>query len=203
MSPTSLSSSSPSDASRTDARNAVLARNWWVVALRGAFAVLFGALTFAMPGLSLATLVVVFAAYLFVDGVFAIVAGIRAAQKHERWGFLILEGLVNILAAIAAMASPGAAVVFVVYLIAIWSIVSGGFMTVAAFQLHLDHGRWLLVISGVVSILFGILLAISPVTGAVVLTLWLGAYALVFGAMLIGFAFQLRKHGGAALASRP
>lgn len=197
MSPTPLPSSGPAASSRLDERSAVLARNWWLVALRGACAILFGAITFAMPGLSLATLVFVFAAYLLVDGVFAIVAAIRAATKHERWGLLILEGVVNILAAGAALVSPGAVIAFVVYLIAIWSIISGGFMTVAAFQLHLDHGRWLLAIAGVISIIFGIMLAASPIAGAVVLTLWLGAYALVFGAMLIGLAFQLRSRSHA------
>jgi uncharacterized membrane protein HdeD (DUF308 family) len=147
----------------------------------------------------LATLVIVFAAYLFVDGVFGIAAAVRAAQAGQRWGLLVLEGAVNILAALAALAMPGLAILVVVYLIAIWSVVSGGFMTVAAFQLNLDHGRWLLVIAGVVSIVFGVLLAVSPVAGAVVLTLWLGAYALVFGAMLVGCALQLRRHKAAAL----
>ena len=201
MSPTAL----PADAapSRRDALSAVLARNWWVVGLRGVFAILFGALTLAMPILSLATLVYLFAAYLLVDGVFAIGAAIRAAQTHERWGLLILEGVVDILAAAAALASPGLAIVFVVYLVAAWSIVSGAFMVIAAFQLHLDHGRWWLVVAGIVSVLFGLLLAVSPIAGAVVLATWIAIYALVFGAMLMVLAFRLRSRNAAPPATSP
>ena len=208
MSPTPLPSATPSRApgevplgSRAQAMSAVLARNWWAIALRGAFAVVFGLITFMVPIVSLASLVYVFAAYLLVDGVFAIVSALRAAQKHERWGLLVVEGLVDILAAVAVVLAPGAAIAFVVYLIALWSIVSGAVMTIAAFQLHLDHGRWFLAIAGVISIVFGILLAASPIAGAVVLTLWLGAYAFVFGIMLVILAFRLRQRhstGGTA-----
>ena len=200
MSPTPLPSATPTEApsatptgSRVQAMSAVLARNWWAIALRGAFAIVFGIITFTLPIVSLASLVYIFAAYLLIDGVFAIVSAVRAAQKHERWGLLVLEGLVDILAAAAVMVAPGAAIVFIVYLIALRSIASGAFMAVAAFQLHLDHGRWLLALAGVVSIVFGILLAFSPIAGAVVLTIWLGAYALVFGIMLVILAFRLRQ----------
>lgn len=175
------------------ARSAILARNWWLIALRGACAVLFGILTFVMPGLSLVTLVFLFAAYLLIDGIAAIVSAIRAAQKYERWGLLVLEGAVDILAGLAAALAPGITVLVFVYLIAVWSIVSGAFMAVAAFQLHLDHGRWLMVLAGVASVIFGGLLAFAPIAGAVVLAFWLGAYALVFGIMLVVLAFRLRS----------
>jgi uncharacterized membrane protein HdeD (DUF308 family) len=184
----------PADkAALLDARSSLLARNWWVVALRGAIGILFGIMTLMLPGVTLVTLVIVFAAYLVVDGALAIAAGVRAARKGDRWGLFILEGVVDILGAAAMVVMPGVAIVVFVYLIALWSIVSGGFMVVAAFQLHLDHGRWLLAVAGAVSVLFGILLAIYPITGAVVLAIWIGAYALVFGAMLLVLGFRLRS----------
>lgn len=199
MSPTAIPSAD-ARLHRQDVLSAALARNWRVVALRGAVAILFGLLTLLMPLESLATLVYLFAAYLLVDGGFGIAAAVKAARKHERWGLLVVEGVVDILAAAAALASPGLAILVFVYLVAAWSIVSGGLMAVAAFRLHLDHGRWLLATAGLVSILFGILLAASPVGGAIVLTVWLGAYGLVFGVMLVALAIRLRgRHlGGAA-----
>jgi hypothetical protein len=89
---------------------------------------------------------------------------------------------------------PVITVLVFVYLIAAWSIVSGALMAVAAFRLHHTHGRWLMAIAGVFSIIFGVLVALSPIAGALVLTLWLGAYALVFGVMLVALGFRLRTH---------
>ena len=182
---------------RSEARNAMLARNWGLIALRGVLAILFGIGTFLVPGLTLITLVYLFAAYLIIDGVFAIGAGIRAAQQHGRWGLLILEGIVDILAALAAIFSPGLAIVVFVYLIAAWSLVSGVLLTVAAFQLHLDHGRWWMALAGIASVVFGIVLAVAPIEGAVVLAYWLAGYAFAFGIVLVVLAFRLRaRHTG-------
>lgn len=178
---------------KRDRLSALLARNWWVVALRGAFGILFGILTFALPAVTLVSLVFLFAAYLVVDGVLAIAAGFRAAQKGERWGLFILEGVVDILGAAAMIAMPGLAIVVFIYIVALWSVISGLFMVVAAFQLHLDHGRWILAVAGAVSVIFGAVLAFYPITGAVVLALWIGAYAIVFGAMLLILGFRLRS----------
>src|SRR5690242_7226055 len=96
----------------------VLARNWWAFVLRGIAAVLFGVLAFVLPAAAMLSLVLAFAAYAAVDGIFAITAAARAAKAHERWGLLVLEGLVDILAAIVAVAWPGITVVFFVFLIA-------------------------------------------------------------------------------------
>lgn len=182
---------------RVDDRSALLARNWGLIAFRGLLAILFGIGTFLVPGLTLITLVYLFAAYLIVDGVFAIGAGIRAAQAHGRWGLLILEGVVDILAALAAFLNPGIAVAVFVYLIAAWSLMSGVILVVAAFQLHLDHGRWLMALAGIASVIFGIVLAVAPIAGAVVLAYWLAGYAFAFGIVLVILAFRLRaRHAG-------
>jgi len=194
---TSPLGSQPDYLGPADVRNAALcrtlARNWWAIAIRGAFAILFGILTFVLPGITIATLVILFAAYMLVDGVFAIIAGVRAAQRHERWGYFILEGVANILAGVVALIWPAITVLVFVYLIAFWSIVSGILMVVAAFKLTGAHGRWWMAIAGAMSVIFGILLAFMPIAGAVVLTLWLGVYAIVFGALLLVAAFRLRN----------
>jgi uncharacterized membrane protein HdeD (DUF308 family) len=171
---------------------ALLAQNWWAVALRGVFAVLFGLIALAVPGATILSLVLFFSAYMLVDGVFGIVAAVRAARQGERWGLLILEGLANIAVGVIAFVWPGLTAITFVLLLAAWSLISGGLMLGAAFRLSQAHGRWWLALGGIVSIVFGVLLVMAPVLGAVVLTWWLGAYALIFGIALLVLAFKLR-----------
>ncbi len=128
---------------------------------------------------------------MLVDGVFGMVSAVRAAGRHERWGLLLLEGLVNITAGVVAFLWPRLTVIVFVLLMAAWALVSGGLMLGAAFKLTKDHGRWLLALGGVVSIIYDLLLAIAPLIGALVLTWWLGAYALAFGVVLLVLAFRL------------
>ena len=201
--PTGTPSTSPSGVlpvgqARLDAMSTVLARNWWLVALRGLFAVLFGVVALIAPGVTILTLVWFFSAYMLVDGLFAIVAAVRAAGKHERWGWHLLEGLVDIAVGVAAFLVPAAAVWAAIYLLAFWALVSGGLMLASAFSLHKHYGRWWLIFGGAVSVLFGIALLINPGMSAVVLTWWLGGYAIAFGIMLMILAFSLRGRHEAA-----
>jgi uncharacterized membrane protein HdeD (DUF308 family) len=185
---------------RMEAMSARLAANWWAIAIRGVIAVIFGIMTFALPGLALATFIILFAAYMLVDGVFAIIAAVRAAQRHDRWGLMLVEGLVDILVGVMAFAWPASAVFAFVLLIGAWAFISGALMIAAAFRLHLAHGRWFLGFAGLVSVLFGLALAIAPGAGAIALTLWVGAYALIFGVTLVILAFRLRGRHGAVTA---
>ncbi len=176
-----------------DARSAMLAGNWWALALRGAVAVLFAAAAFLVPFAALTSLVLLLSFYLLVDGALAVVSGVRAAAHHRRWGLPILEGVVTLLAGVAALLVPGLTLLLLVTLLGVWSVVSGLLMLTTAFRLHGSHGRWLLALSGAVSIVWGLLLYASPVAGALVLGWWLGAYALVFGIVLLVFAARLRS----------
>jgi uncharacterized membrane protein HdeD (DUF308 family) len=176
---------------RCDAMSEVLAESWWTVGLRGILGILFGLICLLTPGLAVEVFVILFAAYMLVDGVFAIAAGIKAARSGERWGLLILEGIVDLAAGLVAVLWPAITLVALIWLIAIWAVVTGALMLAAAFTLNLDHGRWWLALGGIASVIFGILLVIEPLIGAVVLTLWIGAYALVFGIFLLILAFQL------------
>jgi uncharacterized membrane protein HdeD (DUF308 family) len=177
---------------RTQAMSALLAQNWWAVALRGVFAIIFALIAFLSPGATLLSFVLFFSAYMLVDGVFGIVSGVRAASNHQRWGLLVLEGILNILVGIIAFVMPGLTVLFFVTMMAVWSLITGILMIVAAFKLNPTYGRGWLIFSGIVSVLFGIALLIAPLTGAVVLTWWLGAYAMVFGIGLVILAFKLK-----------
>jgi uncharacterized membrane protein HdeD (DUF308 family) len=172
--------------------DSTLARNWWAVALRGLFGIAFGLIAFLFPGATMLSLVVVFSVYLLFDGVVAIASGVRAARKHERWGLLILEGIVSIAVAILATSWPGLTVFIFVILVAGWAVATGVLMFLAAMKLDKNHGRWWLALGGIVSVLYGILLFVAPLLGALVLTWWLGAYAVIFGASLLALAFQLR-----------
>jgi uncharacterized membrane protein HdeD (DUF308 family) len=171
---------------------AVLAENWWAMALRGVFGILFGLIALFAPGPTILSLILLFSAYMLVDGVFGIISAVRAAGRDERWGLLLLEGLVNIAAGVIAFLLPGLTVIVFVLLMAAWALVSGGLMLGAAFKLTQQHGRWWLALGGVVSMIYGVLLAIAPLIGALVLTWWLGAYALAFGVILLVLAFRLR-----------
>jgi uncharacterized membrane protein HdeD (DUF308 family) len=191
------------DPARSDALSEVLAERWWAVGLRGVLAIIFGLLCLLTPGIAVGALVLLFAAYMLVDGVFAIISGIRAARSGERWGLLILEGVVDLAAGALAVIWPAITLVALVWIVAIWAIVSGALMLAAAFALNPDYGRWLLALGGIASFVFGILLIIEPLIGAVVLTLWIGAYALVFGVLLLVLSFQLQSKREALLSQKP
>jgi uncharacterized membrane protein HdeD (DUF308 family) len=186
----------PSMHDRHEAMNAILAQNWWAMALRGGLAVLFGILAFVLPGATILSLVLIFAAFSLVDGIFEIVAALRGARAGERWGLLLLHGIVGLVIGIGAFVWPGITVLAFVLMIAAWALISGVTMLISAFKLKTTHGRGWLILGGVASLLYGILLVVSPLVGAIVLAWWLGAYALVFGVALLVLAFRLKRHAG-------
>ncbi|HEX5962620.1 MAG TPA: HdeD family acid-resistance protein [Gemmatimonadales bacterium] len=172
-----------------------LARNWWVVLIRGLIGILFGLVTFFAPAISLAALVIVFGAYAFADGVFAIISAVRR-RGTDRWWLLLLEGVVGIAAGVVTLLWPGITALALLYLIAAWALVTGALEIAAAIRLRKAiTGEWLLALSGVVSIALGVMLALFPGPGALALVIWIGAYAFVFGALLIGLSFRLRSLG--------
>ena len=169
-----------------------LARNWWALALRGLVAVLFGLLTFFLPGITLVTLVLLFGAYALVDGVFNVIAFFRLASHH--WAFLI-EGVIGIIAGIVTFAWPAITALVLLYVIAFWAIFTGVFEIIAGIRLRKAiTNEWLLIAMGVLSLLFGVLIVFAPGAGALAIILWIGAYALVFGIFLLALAFRLRGH---------
>jgi uncharacterized membrane protein HdeD (DUF308 family) len=172
----------------------VLARNWWALALRGAAAILFGVLTFIWPGLTLWALVALFGAYALVDGIFSIVAALRNAGKQKYWWALLLEGLVGVAVGVITFLAPGITAFGLLFMIAVWAIVTGVLEIYAAIKLRKEiEGEWILVLSGLASILFGVLISAFPQSGALSVVLFLGAYMLVFGVLLLILAFKLRS----------
>lgn len=175
----------------------VLARNWWVVMLRGVAGMLFGVATFVAPGLSLAALVLLFGAFAFADGILAIVTAVRHRNDATAsWWMLLVQGIAGIAAGAATLLWPGITALVLLFVIAGWALVTGLFEVIAAIRLRkvLAH-EWLLALSGLSSIGLGILLLFFPGPGALALVLWIGAYALVSGALLFALGLRLRSWG--------
>ena len=169
----------------------LLARRWWALALRGVIAVLFGLLTFFIPGITLISLVLLFGFYAILDGIFDIVSAMKAPGHH--WPLLV-EGIVGIVAGLVTFMWPAITAMILVYLIAFWAILTGLLEIVAGIRLReVIANEMLLILMGVISTLFGILIIIFPGAGALAIIIWIGAYALVFGIILIALAFRLRS----------
>jgi uncharacterized membrane protein HdeD (DUF308 family) len=169
----------------------LLARRWWALALRGVIAVLFGLLTFFIPGVTLISLVLLFGFYAILDGIFDIVSAMKAPGHH--WPLLV-EGIVGIVAGIVTFMWPGITAMVLLYLIAFWAILTGVLEIVAGIRLReVIANEMLLILMGVISTLFGILIIIFPGAGALAIIIWIGAYAVVFGIILIVLAFRLRS----------
>jgi len=182
---------------RSQLMTTMLTRNWWALALRGVFAILLGLAAFVLPGVTLAVFVALFGAYAIVDGVLAIIAGVGAAERHERWWSPVLKGLAGIVAGVLAFVWPALTTLALLYLIAAWAIVTGVLEIVAAVHLHRAHGEWLLVLNGILSVLFGLFVIVWPGAGVLTLLWMIGVYAIVFGVVLLVLAFRLHNLQGA------
>lgn len=168
-----------------------LSRNWWTLALRGLAAVIFGILAFVWPGVTVTILVLFFGAYVLWDGIFALVAAFRT-EGSRRWP-LVLEGLVGIIVGLIAFIWTDVATLSLLLVIGAWAIITGIFEIIAAIRLREEiEGEWLMMISGVLSVLIGIALFIWPAAGVLAVTWMIAAYAILFGILLIALGFRLR-----------
>ncbi|RPI74212.1 MAG: HdeD family acid-resistance protein, partial [Planctomycetaceae bacterium] len=173
---------------------------WWLLLLRGVLAILFGISAFIWPGLTLATLVMLFAAYSLVDGIFTVVHAIGYRAEIEHWGLLLIEGLFGIAFGVLAFRSPELTTliggVIVAMYLAAWAIVTGAMRIAMAVRLRKEiEGEWLLGLSGLLSILFGIVIMARPATGALAVIYFVALWAIVLGITLIALAFKARKAG--------
>ncbi|HEV7663030.1 MAG TPA: HdeD family acid-resistance protein [Chloroflexota bacterium] len=169
-------------------------RHWWAFALRGLAAIIFGVLAFVWPGVTLAALVLLWGAYALVDGVLALVAAIRTDNDH-RWG-LLLEGIVGIAAGIITFVYPNITALVLLYIIAAWALITGVLELVAAVRLRkVIENEWWLVLGGIASVLFAIVLLAAPGAGAVAVVWLIASYAIIFGVLMLGLAFRLHGAG--------
>ena len=172
-----------------------MAEHWWVVLLRGILAILFGVLAFARPGVTIAALVLLWGAYALVDGLFQVVAGVRA-----RWWSLVFLGLLGVAAGVVAFLWPGITAITLLWVIAIWAIVMGVLQISAAIRLRKEiQGEWLWVLSGACTVALGVLLMLYPGAGALSVLWMIGAFAMAWGILLVMLSFKLKGLKGKAL----
>ena len=172
-----------------------LARNWWLLLLRGLASILFGVLAIFWPGITLVTLILLYGAFALADGVFAIVAAMRGeGGPMPRW-WLVVVGLLGIAVGLMSFVWPGITALALMALIGAWALIRGVFEIVGAVRLRKEiDNEWMLILSGTLSVLFGALVLIMPGAGALALVWLIGAYAIVAGLALVGLAFRLKGH---------
>jgi uncharacterized membrane protein HdeD (DUF308 family) len=181
----------------------LLERNWWAVLIRGLVAIAFALIAWTRPGLTLMLLLLLFAAYVIGDGILALVSAVRAARREERWWPMVIEGLASIALGLFPLLLPMKAASVAYLIIAIWAFVTGFLELIAGSRLRREiHGEWLMTLSGIVRLAFGVLLVLRPGTGVLTL-LWITAgYAFIDGVILVGLALRLRLHARTQHAGR-
>jgi len=180
-----------------------LTRNWGWIVLRGVAGVLFGVLAFIWPGITLAVLVIVWGAYALADGILALIAAFRVRDQGRPFWSLLIVGLLGIAAGIVTFIWPGMTALVLLLFIAAWAIVMGIFQIIAAIRLRKEiQNEWLLALSGILSVLFGVIMFVQPGAGALAVIWVIAAYAIVFGVLLIWLGLRLKKRSerGAAPA---
>ena len=170
-----------------------LNQSWWLYLLRGIAAIIFGILAFTAPGATLLALVLVFGFYALVDGVLAVIAAFRMREVVNQWWVLLLEGLAGIAVGVIAFVSPQLTASALILLIAIWAIFTGIMEIIEAIRLRREiSNEWALILSGILSVILGVILVAYPSSGAVGLIWAIGAYAVLFGALEVYLAFRFR-----------
>lgn len=172
----------------------LLSRHWWVLALRGLLAVIFGVLALAWPSTTVRVLVILFAVYAVIDGLCSFLSALASRPRRGGWWLLLIEAVAGIAAGILAFFWPQVTALALLYLIAAWAIVTGVLELVAAIRLQRQvEGEWILGLAGVVSIVLGLLLALRPGSGLILMVWFVGAYAILFGVLLIVLSLRLRS----------
>ena len=180
----------------------ILSRSWWLVLLRGLAAIAFGVLAWFQPGISLAAMVLLFGAYSMADGILGVWTAIAGRGDHEYWWVLLIQGLLGIGIGVLTFIAPALTALALLYYIAIWAIATGVLEIVEAIRLRKEiQGEWLLIVAGIASVLFGVLLIVHPGAGALTVIWLIAAYAFVFGVLLVVLAFKVRSSLGRVVHS--
>ncbi len=176
-------------------------RHWWMLALRGLLAIIFGLIAIVFPHIALLAFIYVFGAYALIGGIIAVIVALRERGSVGRWGWILFEGILSIIAGLIAFVFPGLTALVWLYIIAAWAIVIGTMEIFAAFAIRPFLSReWPLVLTGILSLVFGFLLIIFPRAGLLSLLWLVGIYAIIFGVLFIIRAFQLRSWASSVAA---
>jgi uncharacterized membrane protein HdeD (DUF308 family) len=171
-----------------------LKRHWWVSVIRGIAAIVFGVIAFAYPGLTLATLVLLFGAWVLIDGVFRVAGAIAGRPSDPEWGFHLIVGIIGIIIGFLTFRAPLITALALIIYIAAWALMIGATEIALAIKLRREiKGEWFLILMGLASILFAVLLLWNPAPGALALVWLIASYAIVFGILGVIFGFRLRS----------
>ena len=175
----------------------LLRRNWWLMLLRGLAAIGFGILVIAKPQISLQVLVYMFGIYVLVEGTLGVALAIQGRNEIDSWGVLLLWGLLGVAVGILAFMRPDLTALALLFYIALWAIATGVLEIAAAVRLReVIKNEWLLILAGIVSVAFGVWLIARPEAGALAVLWAIGLYAIVFGVLVVLFAFKIRSYAG-------
>ena len=171
-----------------------IAERWWMLVVRGIAALTFGVLAIVWPSSSVLALVLVWGTYAMIDGVTSVALAVRAGRSRQRWGWLLFDGVVGIAAAVLTMLWPQITAFALLMLIAVWAVITGVAKIAAAIELRrVIHGEWILGLSGLLSIAFGVLMMVFPGAGALAVVTIIGVYAIAIGALLTVLGFRIRS----------
>jgi uncharacterized membrane protein HdeD (DUF308 family) len=171
----------------------LLATNWWSLLIRGLLAIIVESIAFVLPGITFGALVILFGVYALLDGMLGIAGALRASRSHERWGWLLFEGIAGIVAAAITILWPAITAVALVYVIGFWALMTGALEIATAIQLRrYVPGEWILALTGLASIVFGVLVIAVPLAGALAIALYVGVYAMFFGVLMVSLGIRLK-----------
>src|SRR5262245_13014753 len=172
----------------------ILSRYWWMTLLRGVISILFGLVVVTQPRISLVALTLTFGAYALVDGIANIVSALGGRNENENWWVLLLAGLASVGAGILTFFNPGITALALLFYVAAWAIATGLLEIVAAIRLRKEiQGEFWLILGGLLSVAFGVMLMARPGLGALSVLWLIGGYAIAFGIILIALAFRARS----------
>jgi|ERR1043166_820870 uncharacterized membrane protein HdeD (DUF308 family) len=171
-----------------------LKRHWWVPILRGVVAIIFGIMAFTYPGLTVAVLVLLFGAWVLVDGICRVIGAIGHRASDPDWGWQLFIGILGIIIGFLTFHAPAVTALALIIYIAAWALMIGATEIALAIKLRREiQGEWVLILMGLLSIVFAIVLLWNPLPGALALVWLIGSYAIVFGVLGIVFGFRLRS----------
>src|SRR5947208_10058276 len=171
-----------------------LKRHWWVPVIRGIAAIVFGTMAFVYPGITIAMLVLFFGAWVLIDGAFLVIGAIGHRASDPDWGWHLVIGVLGIIVGLLTFHAPGITALALVIYVAAWALMIGASEIVLAVKLRREiKGEWFLILMGLISIAFAVLLLWNPIAGAATLIWLIAWYAVVLGVLGIFFGFRLRS----------
>ena len=170
-----------------------LAKMWWLLALRGVFAILFGIVILAWPALTIEVLVIIYGVFALVGGILSMIIGLFTIGKYSNWWVMFLEGVLGFIVGGIVLKWPAISLLLLVVIIGLWAIISGIIQIITAIFVRQEiKNEWLMGLSGLISLLFGLVILSWPISSIIVVSWLIGFYALLLGIFLIVFGFQIK-----------